>query len=172
MPRTRSLAWAELKIGLVSIFALVMATLLIFLLSGSGGFFWQRYSLKTLFTNIAGLKEGRACASRGRRGRIGQRVELHRRPRRGRHGGEQGPSGADHVDLGRFTGVGVAAGRGGRRHHRRERGHADSGVGVRAFRPRDRNHRRRCHAGRAPRSNRPLRSSTIFAQAAAPWAAC
>jgi phospholipid/cholesterol/gamma-HCH transport system substrate-binding protein len=58
MPRTRSLAWAELKIGLVSIFAIVMASLLIFLLSGSGGFFWQRYSLKTMFSNIAGLKEG------------------------------------------------------------------------------------------------------------------
>ena len=58
MPRTRSLAWAELKIGLVSIFAIVMATTLIFLLSGSGGFFWQRYSLKTTFANIAGLKEG------------------------------------------------------------------------------------------------------------------
>jgi len=58
MPRTRSLAWAELKIGLVSIFALVMASLLIFLLSGSGGFFWQRYSIKTVFSNIAGLKEG------------------------------------------------------------------------------------------------------------------
>jgi len=58
MPRTRSLAWAELKIGLVSIFALVMASTLVFLLSGSGGFFWQRYSIKTVFSNIAGLKEG------------------------------------------------------------------------------------------------------------------
>ncbi|HZI80861.1 MAG TPA: MlaD family protein [Vicinamibacterales bacterium] len=58
MPRTRSLAWAELKIGLVSIFALVMAGLLIFLLSGEGGFFWQRYGVKTVFTNIAGLKAG------------------------------------------------------------------------------------------------------------------
>lgn len=58
MPRTRSLAWAELKIGLLSVFAIVMATTLIFLLSGQGGFFWQRYSLKTVFTNIAGLKEG------------------------------------------------------------------------------------------------------------------
>ena len=28
MPRTRSLAWAELKIGLVSVFAIVMATLM------------------------------------------------------------------------------------------------------------------------------------------------
>jgi phospholipid/cholesterol/gamma-HCH transport system substrate-binding protein len=58
MPRTRSLAWAELKIGLVSIFAIVMASILIFLLSGAGGFFWQRYSVKTVFANIAGLKEG------------------------------------------------------------------------------------------------------------------
>jgi phospholipid/cholesterol/gamma-HCH transport system substrate-binding protein len=58
MPRTRSLAWAELKIGLVSIFAIVMASILIFLLSGSGGFFWQRYSIKTTFADIAGLKEG------------------------------------------------------------------------------------------------------------------
>jgi phospholipid/cholesterol/gamma-HCH transport system substrate-binding protein len=58
MPRTRSLAWAELKIGLVSLFALFMAALLIFLLSGEGGFFWQRYGLKTVFTNVAGLKAG------------------------------------------------------------------------------------------------------------------
>jgi phospholipid/cholesterol/gamma-HCH transport system substrate-binding protein len=58
MPRTRSLAWAELKIGLVSIFAIVMASILIFLVTGSGGFFWQRYSLKTVFANIAGLKTG------------------------------------------------------------------------------------------------------------------
>ena len=58
MPRTRSLAWSELKIGLLTIFAIVMATLLIFLLSGEGGFFWQRYSLKTVFPNVAGLKPG------------------------------------------------------------------------------------------------------------------
>ena len=58
MPRTRSLAWAELKIGLVSIFAIIMASILIFLLSGSGGFFWQRYSIKTVFPDVAGLKEG------------------------------------------------------------------------------------------------------------------
>ena len=58
MPRTRSLAWAELKIGLVSLFALAMAGLLIFLLSGEGGFFWQRYGIKTVFGNVAGLKPG------------------------------------------------------------------------------------------------------------------
>jgi phospholipid/cholesterol/gamma-HCH transport system substrate-binding protein len=58
MPRTHSLAWSELKIGLLTVFALAAAMLLIFLLSSSGGFFWQRYSLKTVFTNIAGLKTG------------------------------------------------------------------------------------------------------------------
>jgi phospholipid/cholesterol/gamma-HCH transport system substrate-binding protein len=58
MPRTRSLAWSELKIGIVSLFALVIASVLIFMVSGSGGFFWQRYSIKTVFTDIEGLKEG------------------------------------------------------------------------------------------------------------------
>ena len=58
MPRTRSLAWAELKIGIVSIVAIVIAAALIFAVSGSGGFSWQRYPLKAVFTNIAGLNEG------------------------------------------------------------------------------------------------------------------
>jgi phospholipid/cholesterol/gamma-HCH transport system substrate-binding protein len=58
MPRTRSLAWAELKIGLVTVFAIIMTAMLIFFLSGQGGFPWQQYSLKTVFDNIAGLKEG------------------------------------------------------------------------------------------------------------------
>ena len=58
MPRTRSLAWSELKIGLMSVFAVIVATAFIFLLTGSNGFFWQRYSLKTAFPDAAGLKEG------------------------------------------------------------------------------------------------------------------
>ena len=58
MPRTRSLAWSELKIGIVSAFAIAIAAVLIFMVSGEGGFFWQRYSIKTVFADIAGLKEG------------------------------------------------------------------------------------------------------------------
>jgi phospholipid/cholesterol/gamma-HCH transport system substrate-binding protein len=58
MPRTRSLAWSELKIGVVSLFAVVMALVMIFLLTGEGGFFWQRYSVKTSFRNVAGLAPG------------------------------------------------------------------------------------------------------------------
>jgi len=58
MPRTRSLAWSELKIGVLTIAALVITAALIIMLTGAHGYFWQRYHLKTLFTNVAGLKSG------------------------------------------------------------------------------------------------------------------
>ncbi len=58
MPRTRSLAWAQLKIGLLTIVALVIPALLIFSLTGTRGFFWQRYYLKTRLPNAAGLVPG------------------------------------------------------------------------------------------------------------------
>jgi len=58
MPRTRSLAWSELKIGVVSLFGVGLTAMLIFIVSGEGGMFWQRYSIKTVFADIAGLKEG------------------------------------------------------------------------------------------------------------------
>jgi phospholipid/cholesterol/gamma-HCH transport system substrate-binding protein len=58
MPRTRSLAWAELKIGILAIAAIAVAATLIFMLSGEGGFSWQRYSLKSIFSNVAGLGVG------------------------------------------------------------------------------------------------------------------
>ena len=58
MPRTRSLGWSELKIGVLTIVAIVIAAVLIFSLTGTRGFFWQRYSLKTRFPNVAGLAPG------------------------------------------------------------------------------------------------------------------
>ncbi|MGE0813947.1 MAG: MlaD family protein [Vicinamibacterales bacterium] len=58
MPRTRSLAWAELKIGILSVTAAVLAAMLVFAVGGSGGFFWQRYPLKAHFANIATVKSG------------------------------------------------------------------------------------------------------------------
>jgi phospholipid/cholesterol/gamma-HCH transport system substrate-binding protein len=58
MPRTRSLAWSELKVGILTVVALVIIALTIFALTGNRGFFWQRYSLKSRFDNISGLKEG------------------------------------------------------------------------------------------------------------------
>jgi phospholipid/cholesterol/gamma-HCH transport system substrate-binding protein len=58
MPRTRSLAWSELKLGVLTITALAIAAVTIFMVMGGEGFFWQRYSLKTRFDNVAGLKAG------------------------------------------------------------------------------------------------------------------
>jgi phospholipid/cholesterol/gamma-HCH transport system substrate-binding protein len=58
MPRTRSHTWAELKIGVLMIAAVGIAALTVFLLTGGKGFFWQRYHLKSRFTNVAGLKPG------------------------------------------------------------------------------------------------------------------
>jgi len=58
MPRTRSLAWSELKIGIITVFALVMAAVMVFAVGGAGGFFWQRYPLKVRFQNIATVKGG------------------------------------------------------------------------------------------------------------------
>ena len=39
MPRTRSLAWSELKVGVLTIVALTIAAALIFSLTGAKGFF-------------------------------------------------------------------------------------------------------------------------------------
>lgn len=58
MPRTRSLKWSELKIGIMAVAALVIAATLIVALGGEGGFFWQRYNLKVKFSNAAGVQQG------------------------------------------------------------------------------------------------------------------
>ena len=58
MPRTRSLAWSELKLGIVGVGAVVLAALLIVAVGGEGGFPWQRYPLRTTFDDVAGLKAG------------------------------------------------------------------------------------------------------------------
>jgi phospholipid/cholesterol/gamma-HCH transport system substrate-binding protein len=58
MPRTRSLAWSELKIGVLTIVAIAIAAVLIFTLTGTRGFAWQRYTLKARFADVAGLAKG------------------------------------------------------------------------------------------------------------------
>jgi phospholipid/cholesterol/gamma-HCH transport system substrate-binding protein len=57
MPRTRSLAFAELKLGIIAVVAIVLTGVLIFAVGG-GGFFWQQFPLKTTFPNVAGIKTG------------------------------------------------------------------------------------------------------------------
>jgi len=58
MPRTRSLAWSELKLGVMTIAAILVAAATIFLVMGGKGFWWQRYTLKALFPNVQGLNNG------------------------------------------------------------------------------------------------------------------
>jgi phospholipid/cholesterol/gamma-HCH transport system substrate-binding protein len=58
MPRTRSLAWSELKVGVLTIVAIAIAGVLIFSLTGTRGFFWQRYTIKTRFASVPGLTSG------------------------------------------------------------------------------------------------------------------
>jgi phospholipid/cholesterol/gamma-HCH transport system substrate-binding protein len=58
MPRTRSIAWSQLKLGVVAIVAILMVSVLVIAIGGQGGFFWQRYPLKTQFDNAQGMKSG------------------------------------------------------------------------------------------------------------------
>jgi phospholipid/cholesterol/gamma-HCH transport system substrate-binding protein len=58
MPRTRSLAWSQLKLGIVVVAALAVAVIFAFMVGGEGGLPWQRYHLKTRFPNVQGLKSG------------------------------------------------------------------------------------------------------------------
>ena len=58
MPRTRSLAWSELKLGMVGLGAAALTIAMILAVGGQGGFWWQRYPLKAQFSNAQGLKTG------------------------------------------------------------------------------------------------------------------
>ena len=51
MPRTRSIAWAQLKLGIIGVVAIALATAMILAVGGQGGFFWQRYPIKALFND-------------------------------------------------------------------------------------------------------------------------
>jgi phospholipid/cholesterol/gamma-HCH transport system substrate-binding protein len=66
MPRTRSVAWAELKLGIVGVVALVLVVMVVIAVGGQGGFFWQRYGLKARFDDIQGLKIGAAVRVSGK----------------------------------------------------------------------------------------------------------
>ena len=58
MPRTRSIAWSELKLGVVGVVAVLLVTVLVVAIGGQGGFWWQRYPLKMQFVDARGLKPG------------------------------------------------------------------------------------------------------------------
>jgi len=84
MPRTRSLAWSELKIGIVGVVSVALLTMLILAVGGDGGFFTERYPLKARFNNVQGLKSGAVVRLSGKEiGTVtlvdfaGSEVEVH-----------------------------------------------------------------------------------------------
>ena len=58
MPRTRSIAWSQLKLGIVGVVALALAGLTIVAVGGQAGFFWELYPIKLQFRDVQGLKSG------------------------------------------------------------------------------------------------------------------
>ena len=81
MPRTRSLAWSELKIGIIAVVAMVLAAMIIVAVGGAGGFFWQRYELKTQVPRREGPEERRGRPRRRRRSGQGHRASRSPAPR-------------------------------------------------------------------------------------------
>ena len=138
MPRTRSLAFSELKIGILAVAALAIASMVIFMLSGQGGFFWQRYSLKTRFPEVAGAQNGRAGARRGDGGGQRDRHRLRRAGGGGRLRGVEGGPASNHHRVGRGARIAEPPRPGYRGRHALGGGRARPGVGLREERPHSR----------------------------------
>jgi phospholipid/cholesterol/gamma-HCH transport system substrate-binding protein len=52
------LAWSELKVGVMAVAAMALTVLLVVAVGGASGYPWERYTLKTSFDNVQGLKSG------------------------------------------------------------------------------------------------------------------
>jgi phospholipid/cholesterol/gamma-HCH transport system substrate-binding protein len=58
LPSQKQLKWSQLRVGLTVIFASLTLGLLLFLMSGTGGVFTRRITLKSYFDNASGLRQG------------------------------------------------------------------------------------------------------------------
>jgi phospholipid/cholesterol/gamma-HCH transport system substrate-binding protein len=58
LPSQKQLKWSELKVGITVIVASLTLGLLLFLMSGTAGFFTKRIVLKSYFDNASGLRVG------------------------------------------------------------------------------------------------------------------
>lgn len=58
MPSQKQLKWSQLRVGLTVFFASVTLAILIFLMSGTGGWFTKKIILKSYFDNASGLRNG------------------------------------------------------------------------------------------------------------------
>jgi phospholipid/cholesterol/gamma-HCH transport system substrate-binding protein len=58
VPSQQQVRWSQLRVGLTVLFAAVVLATLIFLMSGSGGFFTKKMQIHTYFENAGGLRVG------------------------------------------------------------------------------------------------------------------
>jgi phospholipid/cholesterol/gamma-HCH transport system substrate-binding protein len=58
LPSQKQLKWSQLRVGVTVIFASLTLAVLLFLISGTGGFFAHRITLRSYFDNAAGLRVG------------------------------------------------------------------------------------------------------------------
>jgi phospholipid/cholesterol/gamma-HCH transport system substrate-binding protein len=65
LPSQQQLRWSELKVGITVIVACVTLAVLIFLMSGSGGLFSSKLTLRSYFQDTGGLRVGSPVAFQG-----------------------------------------------------------------------------------------------------------
>jgi phospholipid/cholesterol/gamma-HCH transport system substrate-binding protein len=58
VPSQKQLKWSELKVGITVLIASLVLTVLILLMSGTGGIFTRKMTLVSFFDNAGGLREG------------------------------------------------------------------------------------------------------------------
>jgi len=58
LPSQKQLKWSQLRVGLTVVVASVTLAVLIFLMSGTGGWFTHKIVLRSYFDNAQGLREG------------------------------------------------------------------------------------------------------------------
>ena len=58
MPSQKQLKWSQLRVGLTVVFASVTLGVLIFVMSGTGGWFTHKITLRSYFDNAGGLRNG------------------------------------------------------------------------------------------------------------------
>jgi len=58
VPSQKQLKWSQLKVGLTVLVSSITLGILILLMSGTGGFFTPKLTLKSYFDNAGGLREG------------------------------------------------------------------------------------------------------------------
>jgi phospholipid/cholesterol/gamma-HCH transport system substrate-binding protein len=58
LPSQKQLKWSQLRVGLTVLFASVTLAVLIFVMSGTGGWFTSKITIRSYFDNASGLREG------------------------------------------------------------------------------------------------------------------